>query len=126
MKRVKKSYNNTGAPYLGFLREIHQEEKKEWRPQKQGVAVGILEAFLHSQIDMAEVKLDELPQPLHRKGNIQSTKQDSFASSFYAWKRKEQTKEILRQKGIDVILMRREGKIALKKKPKNHKTRRKK
>jgi hypothetical protein len=67
-------------------------------------------------MEMAEVDLSSLPKPEAKDDSkIKSTKQDSFASSFYAWKRKQSTQRILNQLGFDVILIRRENKIALKK-----------
>jgi hypothetical protein len=90
---------------------------KSWRPQKQSIAVGIIEAFLSSDMKMAEIDLDKLPEPEPKHGSAEkSTKQDSFASSFYAWKKKDSTKQKLAQMGIDILLIRRGDKVALKKK----------
>jgi hypothetical protein len=109
-------YNNTEEPVSRYLREIPRNERKKWRPQKQKVALKIFEAFLNSKIEMAEVKLDDLPEPVHRKDTTKTKKQDSFASSFYAWKRKKSTQEAFKRKGLEnVLLIRRAGKIALKK-----------
>lgn len=80
------------------------------------MALEILEAFLNSSMEMAEVRTEDFPDPVHRDGVRKSTKQDSFASSFYAWKRKKQTQDILKKKGIDIILIRKGEKTALKKK----------
>ncbi len=103
--------------YDEFLRRIGDGEMKKWKPQQQGITVGIIEAFLNSDMKMAEVDLDKLSQPEPREGaSPRSTKQDSFASSFYAWKKKQSTKEALDKMGVNVILIRRGEKIALKKK----------
>lgn len=108
--------------YNDFLKEVKDVESKRWNPQKQGVAIGIIEAFLDSDMKMAEVNLDKVPEPTPKEGNSpKSTKQDSFASSFYAWKNKKSTKQKLTQMGIDVIIIRREERIALKKKDKGTK-----
>jgi len=102
--------------YNEFLKEIKSEEMKKWRPQKQSMALGIIEAFLSSGMDMAEVDLSDLPEPEPKEGSkVKSTKQDSFASSFYAWKKKDSTKARLDQLEIDILLIRREEKVALKK-----------
>lgn len=99
-----------------FLREIKGEEVRRWKPQKQSVALEVIEGFLSSKMEMAEVNLNRLPTPEAKKGSaMKSTKQDSFASSFYAWKKKKSTKEKLGILGIDVLLIRREDKVALKK-----------
>lgn len=98
------------------LREIKDDEIKKWKPQKQGMALNVIEEFLASRMEMAEVNLNSLPEPLSKAGSkVGSTKQDSFSSSFYAWKRKKSTKEKLHELGIDVLLIRREEKVALKK-----------
>jgi hypothetical protein len=90
---------------------------KSWRPQKQSIAIGIIEAFLSSDMKMAEIALDMLPEPEPRKDSTaRSTRQDSFASSFYAWKKKDSTKQKLAQMGIDILLIRRGEKVAFKKK----------
>ena len=103
--------------YDKYLKEIKNHEMKKWRSQKQSIAIGIIEAFLDSEMKMAEVNLANLPEPESRHGSTEkSSKQDSFASSFYAWKKKQSTKETLAQKGVDILLIRRGEKIALKKK----------
>jgi hypothetical protein len=70
-------------------------------------------------MQMAEVDVSSLPKP-EQKGTAKkpSKRQDSFASSFYAWKKKQSTKQKLSQKGIDILLIRQCEKIALKKKQK--------
>jgi hypothetical protein len=104
------------SQYNNFLKEIKSEEMKKWRPQKQSMALGIIEAFLSSGMDMAEVDLSDLPEPEPKESSkVKSTKQDSFASSFYAWKKKDSTKARLDQLEIDILLIRREEKVALKK-----------
>jgi hypothetical protein len=90
---------------------------KDWRNDKQSLAIGIIEEFLVSDMQMAEIDLIEFPEPQQKKSsNLRSSKEDSFASSFYAWKKKQSTKQLLADKGIDILLIRREDKIALKKK----------
>lgn len=99
-----------------FLREIKGDEVKGWKPQKQSIALEVMESFLSSEMEMAEVNLDALPKPEPRKdSSVKSTKQDSFASSFYAWKKKNSTKQRLGHMGIDILLIRRGEKVALKK-----------
>jgi hypothetical protein len=103
-----------------FLREIKTDEVRKWKPQKQSVVLGIIESFLSSKMKMAEVNMEALPEPEQKAGSkIKSTKQDSFASSFYAWKKKKSTQQYLSQLGIDVLLFRRGEKIALKKEPRS-------
>jgi len=98
-----------------FMREIKGDEIKRWKPQKQSMALDIIENFLSSKMEMAEVNMDTLPDPGQKAGSkIRSTKQDSFASSFYAWKKKRSTQQDLAMLGIDVLLFRRGQKIALK------------
>jgi hypothetical protein len=105
------------SQYNNFLKEIKPEEMKKWKPQKQSMALEIIEAFLMSSMEMAQVNLDRLPEPEQRGGSRKpSSKQDSFASSFYAWKKKPSTKPKLKQLGLDDILIIRRGKeVALKK-----------
>ena len=102
--------------YNQHLREIRGTETRIWKPQRESMALGIIEAFLKSDMEMAEVNLDVLPLP-ESKGEpkVKSSKQDSFASSFYAWKRKSATQAKLAKLGIDILLIRRENKVALKK-----------
>jgi len=105
---------NQKKPY--FLREIKGEEVKRWKPQKQSIALEVMEDFLSSQMEMAEVDLDMLPEPEQKAGSkMKSTKQDSFASSFYAWKKKDIIQERLAHLEIDILLIRRGEKVALKK-----------
>jgi hypothetical protein len=99
-----------------FLREIKGDEVQSWKPQKQSVALEVIEDFLSSHMEMAEVDLDMLPEPEQKAGSkMKSTKQDSFASSFYAWKKKDIIQERLAQLKIDILLIRRGEKVALKK-----------
>ena len=104
-----------------YLREIKNDEMKKWYPQKQSVAIEIIENFLSSDMMMAEVNLSSLPEVKSKKGSPKSTKQDSFASSFYAWKKKKSTKERLKRLRLDIILIRRVEKVALKKKKQGEK-----
>jgi hypothetical protein len=98
-----------------FLREIKGDEVRKWKPQKQSMALEVIEDFLLSKMEMAEVNMDTLPDPGQKAGSkIRSTKQDSFASSFYAWKKKRSTQQDLAQLGIDILLFRRGEKVALK------------
>jgi hypothetical protein len=97
-----------------FLREIKGEEVRIWKPQKQSIALEVIEDFLSSHMEMAEVDLDMLPEPEQKAGSkMKSTKQDSFASSFYAWKKKRE--DYLKSMGISIFLIRRGEKVALKK-----------
>jgi hypothetical protein len=103
--------------YKKFLKEIKNSERKNWKNERQYAALGVIETFVDSDMQMAEVDLEQLPQPEQKDTSKNpSTKQDSFASSFYAWKKKASTKQKLSEKGIDVILIRQGQKIALKKK----------
>lgn len=100
-----------------YLRPIREDEVRDWRPSPKGFSTELFETFVKSSNQMVEVKVDALPEPKHRKGSkVESTKQDSFASSFYSWKRKKSTKNLLKKLGTDVLLIRRGEKIALKKK----------
>ncbi len=99
-----------------FLREIKGDEVRRWKPQKQSTALAVIDDFLSSHMDMAEVNLNQLPQPEQKAGSkMKSTKQDSFASSFYAWKKKKFTQQRLNELGIDILLIRRGSAVALKK-----------
>jgi len=80
------------------------------------MALDIIEAFLMSSMEMAQVDLDRLLEPEPKESSkTKSTKQDSFASSFYAWKRKKSTQDKLRKLDIDVLIIRRGEEVALKK-----------
>jgi hypothetical protein len=110
MKNRKKDYSR-------YFRPISENEMKDWRPAPKSFTTKLFEAFLESKHQMVEVKLDELPEPRHKEtSKVKSTKQDSFASAFYAWKRKGRTQRLLKRLGIDVLLIRRGEKVALKKK----------
>jgi len=99
------------------LREITENEVMKWKQRRDSKAIPIIEEFLDSKMKMAEVNLNKLPKPKQKKdARKKSTKQDSFASSFYAWKSKKSTQEKLKQLRIDITLVRRGGKAALKKK----------
>ena len=98
------------------LREISDNESKLWKPLKQGIAIEIISDFLTSNMKMAEVDLSALPEPTSKEDTkTKSTKQDSFSSSFYSWKKRKKSKQKLNDLGLDVILIRRGNKIALKK-----------
>lgn len=97
-----------------FLREIKSDEVQSWKPQKQSIALEVIQDFLSSHMEMAEVDLEMLPEPEQKAGSkMKSTKQDSFASSFYAWKKKRE--DYLKSMGISIFLIRRGEKVALKK-----------
>ena len=110
MKDKKKDYSR-------YFRPISEHEIRDWRPTPKRFTTELFEAFLDSEHQMVEVDLDELPEPRHKEtSKVKSTKQDSFASAFYAWKRKKGTQRLLKRLGIDVLLIRRGEKVALKKK----------
>jgi hypothetical protein len=103
----KKEYNK-------YLRPIDENEMKQWKPAPKSFTTKLFELFLESKPTMVEVNINELPEPKSKESSkIKSTKQDSFASAFYAWKRKR--KDYLDYMGIDVLLIRRGEKVALKK-----------
>lgn len=103
--------------YSRYFRLISEHEMRDWRPTPKSFTTELFEAFLDSEHQMVEVKLDELPEPRHKEtSKMKSTKQDSFASAFYAWKRKKRTQRLLKRLSIDILLIRRGDKIALKKK----------
>jgi len=109
--------NSRKKEYKRYFRPLREIEMKEWRPLPKNFKTDLFEAFVKSADEMVEVNVDELPEPIHKESSRgKSTKQDSFASSFYSWKRKKKTKEYLRGLGIDVLLIRRGEKVALKKK----------
>lgn len=102
--------------YAKYFRPIKEDEVRDWRPAPKSFTTELFEAFVNSDNQMVEIKVDELPEPRHRKGSkIKSTKRDSFASAFYAWKNKGSTIGLLKMLGINVLLIRRGEKIALKK-----------
>jgi hypothetical protein len=104
--------------YDGVFTPIREEEMKQWKPITKSSTTRLFEEFLGSDDKMVEVNMVRLSEPKSREGaKVQSTKQDSFASSFYAWKRKR--KDYFSLKGIDVILIRRGEKVALKKVKRN-------
>ena len=104
---------NTEREYEKFFRPITNGEVNQWKPQHKSFITRLFHQFLESTDEMVEVNMEELPSPKPRGHGIKSTKQDSFASSFYAWKRKN--KDYLKSLGIDVLLLRRGERIALKK-----------
>lgn len=108
---------NRNKDYSRYFIPIKENEMRDWKPTPKSFTTELFEAFLNSEHQMVEVNLGELPEPRRRKGSkMRSTKQDSFASSFYAWKRKKGTQRLLKRLGIDVLLIRRGEKVALKKK----------
>ena len=111
MKDTKKNYSKYFVP-------IKEDAVRDWRPTPRSFNARLFVAFVESDHQMVEVKVEELPEPSHKKGSkVESTKQDSFASSFYAWKKRNKIKKFLKKLGIDeVLLLRRGEKIALKKK----------
>jgi hypothetical protein len=86
---------------------------KKWRAAPKSVTTKLFEIFLQSENMMVEVNMDEFPTPKSKGAKMKSTKQDSFASSFYAWKGKRKT--YIESLGFDVLLIRRGEKVALKK-----------
>jgi hypothetical protein len=100
--------------YSKYLKPIDEDEMRKWKPAPKSFTTRLFEAFLESEHLMVEVDIDKLSTPKPKGlSEIKSTKQDSFASSFYAWKRKRRA--YLKSLGIDVLLIRRGEKIALKK-----------
>lgn len=110
MSNIKKNYSECFVP-------IEEDEVRDWRPAPRSFTAKLFEAFVESSHKMVEVKVEELPEPTHKKGSkVKSTKQDSFASSFYSWKKRKKTQQLLKKLGIDVLIIRRGKRIALKKK----------
>jgi hypothetical protein len=103
--------------YHKYLRPIDEKEMKQWKPAPKSFTTELFEIFLNSEKpEMVEVNINELPTPKHRDSTkLKSTKQDSFASAFYAWKKKDSTKAKLAKLGFDILLIRRGEKVALKK-----------
>jgi len=100
--------------YKKVFRSIDETEMKQWKAAPKSLTTKLFEDFLLSDDKMVEVNIDMLPNPKPKgSSEVKSTKQDSFASSFYAWKRKR--KSYLNSLGIDVLLIRRGEKVALKK-----------
>jgi len=98
-----------------YFTPIREEEKRDWRSEPRSYSTKLIELFVDSNHQMVEVKLEGLEELKPKKGSrVKSTKQDRFASSFYSWKKrkKEDLKKML---GIEVKLIRRGERIALRK-----------
>jgi hypothetical protein len=105
---------NNIKEYDRYFTPVNEKEMKKWKSAPKSFTTKLFEAFLESDHKMVEVKIEELPTPKPREpSKIRSTKQDSFASAFYAWKRKR--KAYMHSLGTDVLLIRRGEKTALKK-----------
>jgi len=101
--------------YSDVVSPIKESEMKKWGSTPKSSTTRLFQQFVASSDQMVEVHLDKLPAPKAKgTSKLPSTKQDSFASSFYAWKRKN--KDYLKSLGIDVYLLRRGERVALKKK----------
>jgi len=109
--------SKTKKNYLKYLVPIEEDAVRDWRPAPRSFTARLFEEFAESEYLMMEVKVEGLPEPTHRKGSkVESEKQDSFASSFYSWKKRKKTQQLLKKLGIDeVLLIRRGERIALKK-----------
>jgi len=110
--------NKTNEDYSKYFVPLKEDEVKDWRPAPRSFNARLFEAFVESSHQMVEVKVNELPEPVPKKGSkVKSDRKDSFASSFYSWKKRKKTRQLLKKLGIvDVLLIRRGEKIALKKK----------
>lgn len=107
---------NNRKIYSTYFRPVSEEEAKNWRPAPKIDTSRLFEDFVNSSDQMVEVNVDALPRPRHKvSSRVRSTKQDSFASSFYSWRRKKKTQRLLEELGIDVLIIRRGERIALKK-----------
>jgi len=101
---------------LKYFIRIEEDEVRDWRPAPKSHTAKLFEDFVESDDQMVEVNVEELLEPTDKKGSkVKSTKQDRFASSFYSWKKREKTKQLLKKHGIKVLLIRRGERIALKK-----------
>lgn len=100
---------------MKYLRKIDDAEIKQWRPAAKSITTELFEAFLSSRDMMVEVMVNELPLKKDREGSMmKSTRQDRFASAFYAWK-KSRKKYIESLDFKDILLIRRGERVALKK-----------
>jgi hypothetical protein len=105
---------NKKVEYKEYLRPIDEDEMKSWRSTPKSFTTELFEEFLESNNKMVEVDIKELPLRIQKdQSRMKTTKQDSFASAFYAWKRKRQP--YLKLLKTDVLLIRRGGRVALKK-----------
>ena len=106
--------------YSKYFVPIKEDAVRDWRPSPRSFNTKLFEAFVKSNHQMVEVQVEELPEPEHKEGSkVKSDKKDSFASSFYSWKKRKKTKQLLEKLGIDeVLLIRRGERIALKKRMK--------
>jgi hypothetical protein len=99
--------------YVRYFKPIKESEMKQWKSAPKSVTTKLFEMFLQSEDIMVEVNMAEFPAPKSKGKKMKSTKQDSFAGSFYAWKRKRI--DYLQSLNIDILLIRRGEKTALKK-----------
>ena len=112
--------NETMKNYSKYFVPIKEDKVRDWRPTPRSFNTKLFEAFVESDDQMVEVKVGELPEPEHKEGSkVKSDKKDSFASSFYSWKKRTKTKQLLEKLGInEVLLIRRGERIALQKRMK--------
>ena len=81
--------NTIKDEYKRYFKPIKDDGMKEWRPLPKNFKTELFETFVRSPAEMVEVNVAELPEPIHKADSKgKSTKQDSFASSFYSWKRR--------------------------------------
>lgn len=106
---------NNNKRYSEYFRPIEEHEMKEWKSAPKSFTTELFEEFLRSEHEMVEINIAKLQSPKHKKSSkIESTKLDSFASSFYSWKKRR--KKHLQELGVDILLVRRGERMALKKK----------
>ena len=99
-----------------YFTPIKEEEKRDWRPTPKSDSTKLIELFVDSKHQMVEVKLEALEELKPKKGSsVKSTKQDRFASSFYSWRKRKKTRDLLEMLGIKVKLIRKGERMALEK-----------
>lgn len=101
--------------YDRYVRKIDDAEVKQWKPAAKSITTELFEAFLLSRDTMVEVMVNELPLKRDKEDSgLKSTRQDRFASAFYAWKKSR--KKYIESLGFkDILLIRRDERVALKK-----------
>jgi hypothetical protein len=104
--------NMQADDYHKVFKPIEEPDVEAWAPGAKSPTANLFRQFLDSGDQMVEVNLDHFPFE-HRKKGAKTTKQDSFSSAFYAWKRNH--KETLSALETDIILIRRGERVALRK-----------
>jgi len=90
-----------------YFKPIAKKDIDNWMPKPKGLYGKLFLKIVNTEGEAFEIDMDEL-----QKGNVKA-KPVNIVSAFYNWKKKNSIKTLLKNKNIDIKIVKKLDKVAI-------------